>query len=495
MIKLKKINRVLVFEVVFSAIIATLFVLFLSFSTSPLYSEYYGGDSAQFQTIGKIWANGGIPYRDAFDHKGPIIFLANAIGYTLTGNRFGVALIQAICIFATLITIFKICKLASTKPYYGVIGVILTLIFLSLCYTDGNMTEEYCLPFIALSFYGLTKYFIYHKKHKIIEHSLFWAMVYGLCFGVCLMSQATNALPIGIGTLIIGIFLLCKKQWKNLLQNIACCIGGTIAVVLPFIIYFAINNSLGDFFYCTIGYNSEYATNMASWLLHSNGETFANMSIILFPSYTMLLAGYLAWKRREHLYSIFLIVCGTIEVIWFCMGASFAQYEMITVPQIVLVLNELLLTKKSNESQIFQTFILSFIAIICFNQIQNILISIPNGYRNYNQKPNTSQDIEALINSIPEIDKDSFIAYGGNSLKDIYLRQNLTPYYKFFSIQDWHSKFSAKIKEEIYDTFSNGNVTWILTDKNPIVIDDVLKSHYDLTNKQGDYYLYKIKDK
>ena len=207
----------------------------------------------------------------------------------------------------------------------------------------------------------------------------------------------------------------------------------------------------------------------------------------------MLLTGYLAWKRKEHLYSSLLITCGTIEVIWFCMGASFAQYEMITIPQIVLLLNELLLMRKNTESQIFQTIILSLIVIICFNQMQNLLISIPNGYRNYNQKPNTSQDIESLINSIPETERDSFIAYGGNSLKDIYLRYNLTPHYKFFSIQDWHSKFSTKIKEEIYNTFDKGDATWILTDKNPVVINNILESRYNLTNEQGDYFLYKIK--
>ena len=56
-------------------IISALFVLIMSYSTSPLYPYYFGGDSAQFQTIGKGWSKGMIPYKDMFDHKGPIIFL------------------------------------------------------------------------------------------------------------------------------------------------------------------------------------------------------------------------------------------------------------------------------------------------------------------------------------------------------------------------------------------------------------------------------------
>ena len=45
-----------------------------SFSTSWLYSYYFGGDSAQLLTIGKAWYLGKLTYVDMFDHKGPFIF-------------------------------------------------------------------------------------------------------------------------------------------------------------------------------------------------------------------------------------------------------------------------------------------------------------------------------------------------------------------------------------------------------------------------------------
>lgn len=57
------------------SVIGILFVCLFSYSTSPLYSGYYGGDSAQFLTIGKAWMLGKIPYKEMFDHKGPFIFL------------------------------------------------------------------------------------------------------------------------------------------------------------------------------------------------------------------------------------------------------------------------------------------------------------------------------------------------------------------------------------------------------------------------------------
>ena len=50
------------------------YVYFYSVSTSPRYPDYFGHDSAQFQTLGMAWSKGYLPYGDLFDHKGPYIF-------------------------------------------------------------------------------------------------------------------------------------------------------------------------------------------------------------------------------------------------------------------------------------------------------------------------------------------------------------------------------------------------------------------------------------
>lgn len=54
-------NRKLVSVVKYSSLLlaSLLFVLVFSVSTSPIYHNYWGGDSAIFQLIGKYWAIGG----------------------------------------------------------------------------------------------------------------------------------------------------------------------------------------------------------------------------------------------------------------------------------------------------------------------------------------------------------------------------------------------------------------------------------------------------
>lgn len=67
------------------------FLLLLSASTSPLYKDLCDGDSSIFIFFGKAITLGKDAYRDYFDHKGPILFYINALGYFLTKSKVGVS--------------------------------------------------------------------------------------------------------------------------------------------------------------------------------------------------------------------------------------------------------------------------------------------------------------------------------------------------------------------------------------------------------------------
>ena len=86
-------------------ITALLMVLRFSYSTSFLYPECYAYDSAIFQIVGKYWAEGVIPYQQLFDHKGPLIFFINAIGYRIYPH-YGLIPLQVISLTLTLFLFF-----------------------------------------------------------------------------------------------------------------------------------------------------------------------------------------------------------------------------------------------------------------------------------------------------------------------------------------------------------------------------------------------------
>ena len=55
-----------------------LFLMLFSIATNP-FANTSSGDSAIFSYVGLRWCEGFVPYRDYFDHKGPMIFLINML--------------------------------------------------------------------------------------------------------------------------------------------------------------------------------------------------------------------------------------------------------------------------------------------------------------------------------------------------------------------------------------------------------------------------------
>lgn len=125
---------------VFSVLMAVIFVLLFSYSTSPLYRMYANSDSAIFQTIGAFWAKGRLPYVELWDHKGPLIFAIDAIGYRI-GERHGILIIQIISMSITNIFLFKLAKIKFSTPK-AMLVVLLFLVKLILNYEEGNYRSE-----------------------------------------------------------------------------------------------------------------------------------------------------------------------------------------------------------------------------------------------------------------------------------------------------------------------------------------------------------------
>ena len=80
-------RKLLLIRIGIWAVLGFFFLFLFSYSTSPLYAISWGHDSAVFQSIGKGWSKGYIPYLDSFDHKGPLLFALNALGYIIGGKN------------------------------------------------------------------------------------------------------------------------------------------------------------------------------------------------------------------------------------------------------------------------------------------------------------------------------------------------------------------------------------------------------------------------
>lgn len=471
--------------------LSLIFIYFASFSTSPFYPFFRTGDSAQFQTIGKAWSMGKIPYIEMFDHKGPFIFFVDMLGFLLTGSSSGIAMIQVLFLTVTLMACFLTSRLVSNSTAYHFTVIILLLAALSQVFSDGNLTEEYCLPFLSLSMYFQYKYMI--SSEQSIFHSPKLAVLYGFSFGVCFLTRVTNGITICVGTLIITCILIRHFQWKNLFENAVGFIGGFMLIFVPFFLYFAIQHGVGDFLYGTIGYNLEYQSHMTSWLISATGTKWSQFALLYFSSYTIFFTALLSFIRKKYAVCIYCLICGICELYLFTSGALYTQYAIVCIPQLVLLMNEIIQIKTTDQgASACKTVLLTGITLFAYVCITSFLPRPADMHNKYNTLQ--LQGYESLLEQIPDAEKTSFVAYSrDNRFKGIYLLHNLMPYYKYFVIQEWHASFSNYVKQDIHDTFQNGDVKWILTAGTTANISDILNERYELINQIDDYCLYRLR--
>ena len=453
------------------------------------------GDSSQFQTIGEAWLEGKVPYRDTFDHKGPAIFLINALGY-LIHWRTGIMVIQILFLSITLYWVFKISSLVSKKFIYGAFVAILTLVFLRCSYCDGNSVQEYALPFLAISTYYIAKFLLSRQK----KHEPKWALIYGVSAGFCLLSQATSAIIIAAGVIAISVRLIRDKQWGNFWKNVGFGLIGFAGFCAPFLLYFAINGCLGEMFYAIIVFNAEYASKIGSWLHGATGDQVIAFLITFFPFISVFLTTVFAFVRKKYEYAVFLLLCGFMEAYLFLSAQSFSQYAVPTLMQLPLLFNEiyLLFAKDDVDSRLLCNVIMTFILMISYNQSVSSIKLIPK-MRSGGASSSEPIGYETILEKhLDEIQDSSFTAYCGADARPVYLRYRLMPNNKFFITQWWHAQFDERISDEILESFNDGNTKYILSDNISRIkehnINSILNEKYELIEKNGEYELYKLKE-
>lgn len=429
-------------------------------STSPLYTGF-GYDSAMFQTIGKYWAQGDLPYVELFDHKGPMIFLINAAGYYLAG-KIGVFFLQILNVALSEAIAFHILKEAGEKK--ALCLALLLPFLLVVNWQEGNTTEEYILPLLFASLY-----FMYRWSREISSgnwsHEPRWAFVYGLCFGFALMSRVTNSLAICAGTVLISVALAVKGRWIELLKNIILFLSGTAVLVLPFCLYFAAHGAIYDMWYGTLLYNLEYFSSSGS----AFPQGFWQMLVAVRKYLTgWCLIGSGVWilltDNKNRLCAGFWVFISTANTAFIYTLNDYAHYGIILLPFLYLAV--LMLCTTGNKSGIIKAN-----RVLCLLMISILIFS--SGLKAYKSlteyvPPQAYEDIidygddyNKLVAQIPYEDRNSFVAF--NCYRSLYLENDIRPAFRFFVLQQWMIGNSPSLEEKILDEFRQAKIKWVLS--------------------------------
>lgn len=484
-------------------VIVTILAL-LGLSSSPLNKGVIQNDSAVFQIMGRGMLNGQVMYKDLFDHKGPVMYVINAIAY-LINPQIGLFIVETLFISIGAVFIFKTSKMLVNKR----VSVIMSLVYVMLMFisiSGGNFTEEYAMTFTSIALYCIMK-IIYKNEY---ENKILWGII-GATFALNFFIKPTYiAIWIAFG-IIQFIYSIKEKKIKELIKYIFYIIIGIMIVTLPIIIYLVLNDDIhyfiDAFFILNMKYSEAGLLKKAKifWILINRYKFVGYIFIGIICNILMLFNKKINLKNRLFVTSFFVI--SIILTAW--APNAYKHYLTQLVPAIVLELIELCLYIKENlklnekESEILKELpqnLILILAICCMILVTGNKISKDVGIFS-----RIAQNGEVINHELDEVKKylnkdDEIIVLGNQPYYYIYL--NKYPKCKYFfqlpiilydnsikeEVQNYIIKNKPKIVIKYIMGHSEENFNYIYGKE----LEDYINNRYiEYANNQFKYYVLK----
>ena len=200
----------------------------------------------------------------------------------------------------------------------------------------GNLVEEYALPFIAVSLYIFLDYLYNGHVNKLR------LVVCGICMGgVCLLRINMASVWV-VFCIFIAVYCILNKKFANLGCFICYFLLGICIIVLPVLVWLALNKALVPFWNVYIRFNMAYTSrtgSTASFITkYTAFKQFFYQDLTLCSFLFTAYAAYTAKAKQRVLYCVY-AVCLLISTLFATIsGNTFPHYGMVLVPLYVLPL-------------------------------------------------------------------------------------------------------------------------------------------------------------
>lgn len=479
--------------------VCLIFMLICSGFTSPLYPHYTGLDSSVFLTVAKGIVNGRIAYIDLFDHKGPVFYWMEAVGYYI-GGRTGVFVFQCLLLTCDLLVIDRISSLFHVDFLSLAIPFFAVFFYL---FQHGNLTEEFSLPMLYAGIYYELRFLLSEDE----EHAPGIAYFYGILLGLLAFIRLNNAFVLCALLLCIIIVLIWKRQWVNLLGNLCAGILGLATVAVPICFYYYRHGALYDMLYGTFLFNLVYAKNNTHIPIFSS--RFFYFLILFAPGEYASGVFWMKWRETKHRAYSSLLFTAIMTFIMLAYTNVYLHYYMLGLPLFVVAVAAMrtdrpFITSRKREATLFfwkhhtkdQELKNTAIVLACITVIYALLSAYSACapiYKTYltDIAYNEYAQIKTGISIIPEEERESVIAY--NALANYYYHAEILPCYKYFTLQKWLTTEKVNVYQEFMKYLIDEHPLWVIirAGEDDQLIRSILKNGYTCKSTDSCYEYYR----
>lgn len=319
--------------------LAFLFLLICS-ACSFIFAFNPSVDYNWYETLGRGVVNGKVPYRDLFEHKGPVLYFMYAF-FTLLGST------RIACFFAEVVfgAIFLYFCYKLIRKYFGIkasIFMTTLLAFFTFCPGSfsygGSTAEEFALPIIAYMLYVFHGYLENPDANKF---KWYQSLIIGLGVGFIFWVKFSILILPAILLLTWLIYGLCSKRYKDTLLSLVFMVVGFIIISMPVAIYYLANGAISNLINVYFLINIKSYGSAVNWRNTSVIEMFfetwwRGILFILLVAFALLIL-VLAYRKQKR--SVLFLVPGIIStIILLCLHNAFYYYYLFLAPYFCVML-------------------------------------------------------------------------------------------------------------------------------------------------------------
>lgn len=476
-------------------LLAILFALVYYAFTTPL-GPSIGSDNAIYMTMGTAIANGYAPYTEIFDHKGPLVFILQAIPQILSGGYSTLAIFvqQVVFLFACL------CLLGVIAAELGAPAILAQLVYLAVIAVNvggGNLTEEYTNVFTLIGVLIILRTFQAGLPQKT-EGIFVRAAVLGAMNMLCFLARANNVFVICAMTLALAGWMLLARRWDLLVRCMGGFVLGLLLAGLPVAVWLAAKGALAESVYGAILHNMMYAeTGGGSRLQMLLRDAYGHKAIVMAA---LALAGAATYIRKNPALALSMAAgAAAAGVAAFISHKFYQHYLLLGAPLAAVGAARVFAVICAHGKKACRVIAAAAAAacVLCLGvwgvQTNEWRLAERDGWDVF------ARQAEELYALVPEQERDAFMGYRVEP--KWYVAAKALPCMRFYFLQEVLADADPAVMDEIVETFHTDPPKWLVIYYNrefgppydPRVA-EIFETAYEFVDARGTYQLRKLRE-
>lgn len=478
-----------------SLALAVLFALIYYAFTTPL-GPSIGSDNAIYMTMGTALKHGYAPYTEIFDHKGPLVFILQAIPQILSGGYSTLAIFvqQVIFLFACLRLLDGI---AGELHAPGALCQLVYLAVIAVNIGGGNLTEEYTNVFTLVGLLIILRTFGKGLPEKA-DGILLRAFVLGLMNMLCFLTRANNVLVLCAMTLAIAAWMLLAKRLDLLMRCIGGFAAGLAVCALPVIFWLAAQGALEASVYGAIVHNMMYAeTGGASRLSMLLSADYGHRAILMAA---LALLGAMTYVKKNPGLAFSMAAGAAAGGLAAFLSHKFYQhYLLLGAPLAAVGAARVFAVLRAHREKAYRIACIAAAAVcalyLCVQGVKT------NDWRLSEREGLDvfTRQAEELYSLVPEDERDSFMGYRVEP--KWYVAARALPCMRFYFLQEILADADPAVMDEIVAEFESDPPKWLVIYYNREFgppyderVAEIFETKYEFVDSRGTYQLKKLKE-